>query len=148
MMCTASEINNNALSPRTYWRPRCLDRGLCRMNTTCLPVKSTHQHVRSTHPVRQPPERRHRSPCTLQHDSRVVGLLSHAWRAAACRHDGTQSCGQQQTHCRDIMAYEKKSSTTSAHGPAAAETHLPMTAFAASFRPARFRPGVLSSRWD
>ena len=69
MMCMASEINNNAHSPRTCWCPRCLARGLCHMNMTCLPVKSTRQHVRSTHPVRQPPERRHRSPCTLQHDS-------------------------------------------------------------------------------
>ena len=59
-------INNRAHSPRTCWRPRCLARGLCHMNMTCLPVKSTRQHVRSTHPVRQPPERRHRSPCTTQ----------------------------------------------------------------------------------
>ena len=105
MMCIASEINNNAHSPRTCWRPRCLARGLCHMNTTCLPVKSTRQHVRSTHPVRQPPEKRHRSPCTLQHDSRVVALLSRAWRVAACRHDDTQSRGQQQAYCKDIMAY-------------------------------------------
>ena len=106
MMCIASEINNNAHSLRTCWCPRCLARGLCHMNTTCLPVKSTRQHVRSTHPVRQPLERRHRSPCTLQHDPRVVGLC-RAWRAAACRHDGPQSRGQQQAHCRDIMAYKR-----------------------------------------
>ena len=69
------------------------------------PCQSTRQHVRSTHPVRQPPEKRHRSPCTLQHDSRVVALLSRAWRVAACRHDDTQSRGQQQAYCKDIMAY-------------------------------------------
>ena len=27
-----------------------------------------------------------------------------AWRAAAYRHDGPQSRGQQQAHCKDIMA--------------------------------------------
>jgi hypothetical protein len=148
MMCITSEINNNAHSPRTCWRPRCLARGLCHMNTTCLPVKSTRQHVRSTHPVRQPLERRHRSPCTLQHDPRVVGLC-RAWRAAACRHDGPQSRGQQQAYCKDIMAYNGIL-TRRRHTVSGVGAHSPRgDSFPCGrpFGPRWSRPGVLSSRW-